>query len=885
MVSVLHKLIGDTNEKALKKIRPIVDEINDLEADVQELTDTQLREKTDEFRARLAGKETLDDLLPECFAVVREAAQRHLGQRHYDVQLIGGVALHKGQIAEMKTGEGKTLVATLPIYLNALTGKGVHLVTVNDYLARRDPVWMGPIYHALGLSVGCLQHDSSYVFDPEVDESAPSSSLSKGGVQEGMKFLRPVNRAEAYAADVTYGTNNEFGFDYLRDNMALEPSQRVLRELNFAIVDEVDNILIDEARTPLIISGPAEEPVQHYYTFAKLAPRLQQEEDYTIDDRTQAISMTQEGIAKMERWTNVANLYEPENFHLVHYIENALSANISKKRDKDYVVRDGEVVIVDEFTGRLQFGRRWSDGLHQAVEAKEGITIQRESITYATITLQNYFRMYDKLAGMTGTAATEADEFLKIYRREVVVIPTNVPMARHEEPDLVFQTDEAKWKSVANAIADLHEIGRPVLVGTTSIEASEALSERLKRRGIPHQVLNAKNHEHEAGIVAQAGRLGSVTVSTNMAGRGTDIILGGIDTDRANWLAEHDQVVQLGGLHVLGTEHHDARRIDNQLRGRAGRQGDPGSSQFYLSLEDELMQRFGGERIKAVMAWTGLDEDIPIENRLVTKSIAGAQVKVESYHFDIRKHLLDFDDVLSQQRNIIYNDRHDILDGINLKAKILGMIRQEFEDLILKHLPGRHSDDWDAPGFLNELGLICPLPAELANQDQVYQQSLEQIRQELSDHAEKVYQDREEEIGADQMRTLERLLLLRAIDTHWVSHLTSMENLRTGIGLHAYGQRDPLVAYRTEGHKMFQELLSRMQYDVVHTLFHVTITQEAVNGGRRPRGASATKASPMQAVNRARREAVGVGASKIGRNERCPCGSGKKYKRCCGANA
>ncbi|MCH8802215.1 MAG: preprotein translocase subunit SecA [Chloroflexi bacterium] len=880
MVSVLSKLIGDSSEKAIKKFRPIAGKINGLEESVQKLSDGELRDKTEEFKTRLSGRETLDDLLPEAFAVVRESARRNLGQRHYDVQLIGGMVLHRGQIAEMKTGEGKTLVATLAVYLNALTGLGVHVVTVNDYLARRDPVWMGPIYHALGLSVASLQHDSAYLFDPEMDETpAPA----RGGAQGSFKFLRPINRGEAYGADITYGTNNEFGFDYLRDNMALEASQRVQRGLNFAIVDEVDNILIDEARTPLIISGPAEEPVQHYYTFAKLAPRLQIEEDYTIDDRTQAISLTQEGIGKMERWSKVGNLYDPENFHLVHYIENALTANITKLRDKDYVMKDGEIVIVDEFTGRLQPGRRWSDGLHQAVEAKEGLKIQRESITYATITLQNYFRMYGKLSGMTGTAATESDEFMKIYRLDVAVIPTNLPLVRDEAPDLVFQTEEAKWKSATESIAELHEKGQPVLVGTTSIEASEQLSERLKRRGVPHQVLNAKIHEQEAGIVAQAGRLGAVTVSTNMAGRGTDIILGGADVDRADWQEEHDKVIALGGLHVLGTEHHDARRIDNQLRGRAGRQGDPGSSQFFVSLEDELMQRFGGERIKSVMAWTGLDEDVPIENRLVTKSIGGAQVKVEGYHFDMRKHLLDYDDVLNQQREIIYADRHAILDESDLKTKILDMVHHEFDDLMGGHLASRHSDDWDVPSFLSELGSICPLPPELANEDLVYQLSQDEVRRALSDHADRTYALREEELGADQMRTLERLLLLRAIDNHWVSHLTSMENLRTGIGLQAYGQRDPLVAYRSEGRKMFLELLQRMQYDVVHTLFHVAVNQQPSPGaGRRARGSE--NASPMQATNNQPRDKVPVGAGKIGRNAQCPCGSGKKYKRCHGAN-
>ena len=812
MVSLLRKIAGDNSEKAAERIRPIVSKINDLEEATQQLSDSRMLEKTAEFRARLKDGETLDDLLVEAFALVREAARRNIGQRHYDVQLIGGVVLHRGQIAEMKTGEGKTLVATLSVYLNALAGQGVHLVTVNDYLARRDPVWMGPIYHALGLTVGCLQHDSAYLYDPEVDEPAKA----RGNTPSGLKSLRPVSRGEAYNADVLYGTNNEFGFDYLRDNMAIEVTHKVQRELNYAIVDEVDNILIDEARTPLIISGPAEEPVQHYYTFAKLAPRLQAEEDYAIDERTQAISMTPEGIAKMEQWTNVGNLYDPENFHLVHFVENALTAHVQKKRDIEYVVQNGEVVIVDEFTGRLQPGRRWSDGLHQAVEAKEGLKIQRESVTYATITLQNYFRMYHKLAGMTGTAATEADEFYKIYRLEVAVVPTNLPMARLGHPDLVFQNGEARWRAVVEDIVEMHEEGRPVLVGTTSIEASEELSERLKRRGVTHQVLNAKNHEHEASIISQAGRVGGVTVSTNMAGRGTDIILGGSDTDRADWQEEHERVVQLGGLHVLGTEHHDARRIDNQLRGRSGRQGDPGSAQFYISLEDELMQRFGGERIKSFMGWTGLDEDSPIENKLITKSIGNAQVKVESYHFDIRKHLLDYDDVLNQQRTIIYNDRHRILSGDNLREKVVDMLRKEFADLARRNLPGRHADDWEVTSFLSELALICPLPPELDDEEKVYKFNQQQIMDTLSDYAEKVYDWREEELGSEQMRTLERLLLLRSIDIHWVNHLTIMENLRTGIGLHAYGQRDPLVVYRTEGHKTFQELLQRMQTDVAH---------------------------------------------------------------------
>ena len=877
MVTVLQKILGDPNEKALKKLASVKDAVNKLEPEFQRLSDEQLGAKTGEFRQRLEGREGLEDLLPEAFAAVRESARRNLGQRHYDVQLIGGAALHQGKIAEMKTGEGKTLVATLSVYANALTRRGVHVVTVNDYLARRDPVWMGPVYHALGLSVGCLQHDAAFVYDPEVD----------GGK---LPFLRPVSRADAYRADITYGTNNEFGFDYLRDNMSLTEAMRVQRELHYAIVDEVDNILVDEARTPLIISGPAEEPVQLYQNFARLVPRLDPTEDYTIDDRTRAISLTQDGIAKMEEWTNTSNLYDPENFHLVHYMENALNAHVMKQRDKEYVVRDGEVVIVDEFTGRLQPGRRWSDGLHQAVEAKEGLKIQRESITYATVTLQNFFRMYEKLSGMTGTAATEADEFFRIYGLEVVEIPTNVPMKRDDHSDLVYQSHEGKWKAVTDRIVEMHQTQRPLLIGTTSIEDSEFLSDRLLNRGVPHQVLNAKNHEGEATIIAQAGRLAAVTVSTNMAGRGTDIVLGGADTFREDWQAEHDRVVDLGGLHVVGTEHHDARRIDNQLRGRAGRQGDPGSSQFYVSLEDELMQRFGGDRIKTVMGWTGLEEDTPVENKLVTKSISGAQVKVEGYHFDMRKHLLEYDDVLNKQREVIYSDRHQALSEGNLRDKTLEMLRQEYARLVAQYLPGRHSDDWNCEGLIDDLGQICPVPSELDDEDKIFQYGVDQIGGILSAHAEAAFAEREAAVGAEQMRLTERFLLLRAIDSHWVQHLTAMENLRTGIGLHAYGQRDPLVMYRSEGQKMFHDLQNRIQRDVVRTLFHLSIdpaqlAAELGGNDSRNRRRNGTAGSPMQAVNGSNRNAQPSGAAKVGRNAPCPCGSGRKYKRCCGKAA
>ena len=900
MVSLLRKIVGDTPERAAEKLRgQMVPGVNALEDSARALDDAGLRAKTDEFRNRLGDGEALNDLLPEAFAAVREAARRTLGQRHYDVQLIGGAVLNDGKIAEMKTGEGKTLVATLPAYLNALSGDGVHIVTVNDYLARRDPVWMGPIYHLMGLTVGCLQHDAAYIYDRELTDPG------KGGFQ----FLSPVSRTEAYRADVLYGTNNEFGFDYLRDNMALEVHLQVQGgRRHFAIVDEVDNILIDEARTPLIISGPAQQPVEHYYTFARLAPRLREYEDYTIDERSQAISLNEEGIAKMERWARVDNLYDPENFHLVQYMENALVAQIQKVKDKDYVVTNGEVVIVDEFTGRLQPGRRWSDGLHQAVEAKEGRKIQRESVTYATITLQNYFRMYKKLSGMTGTAVTEADEFYKIYGLEVVAVPTNVQMIRADATDLIFPTADGKWNSVVENIAARSQSGQPVLVGTTSIETSEELSEMLRKRGVTHQVLNARNHEHEASIVAQAGRAGAVTVSTNMAGRGTDIVLGGADTGREDWQQEHDRVIALGGLHVIGTEHHEARRVDNQLRGRAGRQGDPGSSQFFVALEDELMQRFGGDRIKNVMTWTGLNDDEPLENKLITKSISGAQVKVEGYHFDVRKHLLNFDDVLNQQRTAIYTLRTQVLAGERLRNRLLDMLREEFNQLTATHLQSRHADDWNAEGLLAGLRMICPPPSEFDTPEKLLLLSRDCIEDILYQHAEDLYDAKERDMGSDQMQLLSRLLLLKSIDTHWVSHLTNMENLRTGVGLHAVGQRDPLTVYRSEGQRAFTELMQQMQREVTHSLFHVTLSPEAANLGNSADGSAAGSnngaqdagnngndntgrraaqrppVSPMAAVTGGRTASAPRAGRKIGRNAPCPCGSGRKYKRCCGAN-
>ncbi|MCE2403920.1 MAG: preprotein translocase subunit SecA [Dehalococcoidia bacterium] len=871
MVGILGKIIGGSDERGVKKFRSTVEKTNALEPDLERLTQEGLRAKSDELKGKLEAGQDLDDLLPEAFALVREAAKRQLGQRHYDVQLMGGIVLHQGKIAEMKTGEGKTLVSTLPIYLNALMGRGVHAVTVNDYLARRDPVWMGPIYHALGLSVACLQHDSAYLYDPTKEDGDPSH-----------RQLVPITRAEAYRADITYGTNNEFGFDYLRDNMAVDPGMIVQRELNYAIVDEVDNILIDEARTPLIISGPAQEPVQLYSTFARLVPRLD-ESNYTIDDRTRTVSLTTSGIARMEQWAKVGNLYDPENYHLVHYIENALTAHVLRKRDRDYVVDNGEVVIVDEFTGRKQPGRRWSDGLHQAVEAKEGLKVQRESITYATITLQNYFRIYRKLAGMTGTAATEGEEFFKIYRLEVVTIPTHNPMVRQELPDLIYKTKEGKWSAVAEEIKEHHESQRPVLVGTTSIEDSEKLSALLTGRGVPHEVLNAKQHEREAQIVGQAGRPGAVTVATNMAGRGTDIVLGGnpegLKVSNDEWERDHDLVLSMGGLHVIGTDHHEARRIDNQLRGRSGRQGDPGSSRFYASLEDDLMTRFGGDRIKSMMNLVGMDDETPIENRIVTKSLESAQVKVEGRHFEVRKHLLEYDDVLNNQRTVIYAQRREALTGTDLKANILSLVEEEINSLVSRYLPGREAQDWEIEPFLEELRTIFPLPSALSSPDDVAAMKRDRINETLLAHSREMYQAREVEMGEENLRTLERLLMLRTVDVHWVQHLTATDNLRQGIGLHAYGQRDPLVAYRTEGSRMFRSLMERIRHDIVHSIYKVSPTN-----GQGRRSSNGVGDSPMGAVAGRRREAVAAGSKKVGRNSPCPCGSGKKYKRCHGSN-
>ena len=879
LLKAITGVLGDSNEKALKDFYPIVEEINELEPEFVSLSDEELTAKTAALKSTLEQGEELNDILPEAFACVREVAKRTLGQRHYDVQLLGGMVLHEGKIAEMRTGEGKTLVATLPAYLNALTGKGVHVVTVNDYLARRDGQWMGEVYDRLGLTVGVLQNRAAYVYDASVEKA-----------DSGMEKLRPATRKEAYEADVTYGTNNEFGFDFLKDNMVIDIAERVQRPLAYGIVDEVDNILIDEARTPLIISAPAEESGKEYYRFAKLAPSLHIDEDYTIDAKHRAASLTTEGMGKLEKLLNVQNLYDAENFRLVHFVENALKAQAIFERDRDYVVNEGEVVIVDEFTGRMMPGRRYSDGIHQAIEAKEGLKVQRETITYATITLQNYFRLYDTLAGMTGTAATEGEEFWKIYKLDVVTVPTHLPMVREDRTDLIYKDQNAKYRAVVEEIEGCYKRGQPVLVGTTDISKSELISDMLRKKKVPNEILNAKQHEREASIIAQAGRPGAVTVATNMAGRGTDIVLGGnpdpLDLDQEQWQADHDKVVELGGLHIVGTERHDARRIDNQLRGRAGRQGDPGDSRFFVGLDDDLVRRFGGERIQTVMNWAGYEDDQPIENRMVSKSIEGAQIKVEAYHFDLRKHLVEYDDVVNAHRDIIYTERNKILSGSDLKANIGEMVEKELLDVLVRYLDDQ-PEEWDVDSLVLELQAIMVLTPELADPDRLAQMDAEEIEEEVLTHASRLHEQRESELTPELMRRVEREVMLRIIDSHWVQHLTNMENLRQGIGLQAYGQRDPLVMYKKEGHETFQNMQAQIQGDIVHTIFHIG-PQPADGRGRKngqvKKATRQEKSVMANVVGRRSQEAASTSARKVGRNEPCPCGSGKKYKRCHGAS-
>ncbi len=876
MVAFISKIFTNGNERELKRLWPVVEEVNELEPEVEALDDDSLRAKTDALRRRFAAGETLEDLLPEAFAVVREAIRRRLAQRAFDVQLLGAIVLHQGKIAELKTGEGKTLVAAVAMYLNALDGRGSHLITVNDYLAKRDAQWYGRVLAWLGITVGVLQHDASYLVSAEAVSD-----------EAGMEYTTPCQRRDAYAADITYGTNHEFGFDYLRDNMATDRAYQVQRERHFAIVDEVDNILIEEARTPLIISGAAAESTAVYPTFARLVPRLQRDADFTVDEKLKAISLTESGVDKIEKTLKVDNIYSPENFRLTRYMEAALKAHILFHRDRDYVVRDGEVVIVDDFTGRLMFGRRWSDGLHQAVEAKEGVKIQQESITYATITIQNYFRMYEKLAGMTGTAVTEAEEFHKIYKLDVVVLPTNRDMVRDDEDDLVYRTLQGKYRAVAVEVEELHATGQPILVGTVSIENSEYLADVLKRRGIEHQVLNAKFHEQEAAIVAEAGRKSAVTIATNMAGRGTDIILGGSpeSRDREDWERAHNEVVALGGLHIIGTERHEARRIDNQLRGRAGRQGDPGSSRFYVSFEDDLMRRFAPDWLASWLQKLGMEEDVPIEHSMVTKALENAQTKVEGHNFDIRKHVVEYDDVMNIHRKVIYQERDKVLNGEDLRDNVFAMVEEEIKTLIANLLPGRNEETWDRELLLGEVKAITPLPLAVTAES-LEGMSAAEIEASLLDEAEAAYDLRERQLGSESMRLLERLLMLQTIDRLWVEHLTAMDEMRQGIGLQAYGQQDPLVAYKREAHDMWEQLLANIRQTVARSIYHVGIATAAPEPSPLPVGAGvAAKPLRENRPEQAALPAAKANGRKVGRNDPCPCGSGKKYKRCHGIAA
>lgn len=839
MLGFLRKIFGDPNEKEIRKLKKVVNKINKLESTIKKLSDNELRNKTDEFKKRLDNGETLDDILPEAFAVVRETAVRTLGMRPFDVQVLGGIVLHQGRIAEMKTGEGKTLVATMPVYLNALTGKGVHVITVNDYLAKRDSEWMGKIYEFLGLTVGLIVHGLNY-----------------------------EERREAYNADITYGTNNEFGFDYLRDNMVLYKEQMVQRPLNYAIIDEVDSILIDEARTPLIISGQAEESTAIYYNFAKFVPKLKKGEDYTIDEKAHSVIPTETGIKRAEKILGVENLYDEENMELLHHFQQALKAHALMKRDIDYVVKDGQVVIVDEFTGRLMLGRRYSDGLHQAIEAKEGVKVENESKTLATITFQNYFRMYNKLAGMTGTAATEEEEFQKIYGLDVVVIPTNKPMIRKDYPDVIYKTEAGKYNAVVDEIKQCYEKGQPVLVGTISIENSEILSKILKKEGIPHKVLNAKYHEKEAEIVAKAGQKNAVTIATNMAGRGTDIVLG-------------EGVKELGGLHIIGTERHESRRIDNQLRGRAGRQGDPGSSRFYVSLEDDLMRLFGSDNIKGIMDKLGMEENEPIEHPLITKTLENAQKKVEARNFSIRKHVLEYDDVMNTQREIIYSQRREVLEKDSIKDNIRKIIEAVIERLLDIYASEEiHPDEWDLNGLLKYISDIFLIKSD-TDPEKIADLTREELKKSLLKKAIKVYEDKEEETGSEIMRELEKYIMLKVVDQKWMDHIDAMDQLRDGIGLRAYGQRDPVIEYKMEGFEMFQEMVRGIQEDTLRYLFRLKIKsapqrQQRVKQMSYSHGDGADSGKKPQPIRRK--------GKKIGRNDPCPCGSGKKYKKCCGRN-
>ncbi|TET10642.1 MAG: preprotein translocase subunit SecA [Candidatus Atribacteria bacterium] len=848
MFNLVKKVFGDPNEKELKRLQPIVEKISSYEPDISKLNDGELKNKTPEFRERLNKEETLDDILPEVFAIVREVAKRVTKMRPFDVQLIGGIILHQGKIVEMATGEGKTLVATMPAYLNALSGNSVHIVTVNDYLAKRDRYWMGGIYESLGLKVGLIQHD-----------------------------MRIDERKKAYQADITYGTNNEFGFDYLRDNMAVRLEDVVQRGYDFAIVDEVDSILIDEARTPLIISGPSDESTKIYQQVNRITTRLQEEVDYKIYEKEKTVTLTEVGVSRIEGLLQIKNLYDEKNMNVQHHIIQALKAQRLFKKDVDYIVKNGEVIIVDEFTGRLMFGRRYSDGLHQAIEAKEGVVIARENQTLATITFQNYFRLYKKLSGMTGTAKTEEEEFIHIYNLPVVVIPPNKKLIRNNYADVIYRTEREKFKAVIKEIVEVHKMGRPILVGTVSIDKSETLSRLLKKENIGHNVLNAKNHEREAEIIAQAGQGKNVTISTNMAGRGTDIVLG-------------EGIAKLGGLHVVGTERHESRRIDNQLRGRSGRQGDPGSSRFFLSLEDDLMRLFGSDRISGIMEKLGMEEDIPIEHPLVTRSIEGAQKKVEGRNFEIRKQLLDFDNEMEYQRKVIYEQRRMVLESKDVKEHILEMVKDTIEN-ILKNYTNKeiYPEEWDWSGLKDHFMQIFSISLVIPKEE-ILKLSIPKLQDILIEKTFEIYKLREKEFTPSLMRQIETMIVLRVVDREWKDNLRRLDELKQGIGLRAYGQKDPLMEYHFEANNMFQDMVNSIKEEVVKFIYKVRLKKEESQGVRQarreapaPMVSSQTKKSPF-VKRKGLGEEEGKKKKKIGRNDPCPCGSGLKYKHCCGKN-
>ena len=893
-MNLISKIFGDQNQKVLKSLDPIVARINELEKEYEKLSDEEIKNKTGEFRKRLGvtylpppaggppfpntrggeldgGRIILDDLLPEAFAIVREASKRTLKQRHFDVQLMGGIVLHRGEISEMKTGEGKTLVSTLPAYLNAisnpLAGGGVHIVTVNDYLAKRDAAWMGQIYNFLGLSVGCIAHDSSYLYDKSFKENG---NLDKerdafGGFKIVHEFLRPCSRKEAYEADITYGTNNEFGFDYLRDNMVYLPEQMVQRGHNFTIVDEIDSILIDEARTPLIISAPDEESGELYKIFSKISPHLFENTDYNLDEKLKAVTITEAGIENVEKMLGISDIYSEKGIKYVHQLEQALRAKVLFLRDRDYVIKNDEVIIVDEFTGRLMPGRRWSEGLHQAIEAKEGVSIQRESRTLATITFQNYFRLYNKLSGMTGTAETSAEEFHKVYKLDVVKISTNKPLLRKDLPDKIFQSEKGKWKVLVEKIKDCHKIGQPVLVGTVSIEKNEKLSAILNREGVPHKILNAKNHEEEGAIIAQAGKAGAVTVATNMAGRGVDVILGGNPPDGDQAL----KVKEFGGLLVIGTERHEARRIDNQLRGRSGRQGDPGETQFYVSLEDDLMRIFGSDRIKRMMGAFGIPEDEPIENKFVSRAIESAQSKIEGFHFDSRKHILEYDDVMNKQRQAVYNRRHRMLfaDFKELEDEILIICGKVISNLISVHAFSERKEEWNLNEIKENIKTITGKEIDFKNVN-----LKEELKETLLNSLKNYFFEKKESVKDFLNQT--KIIILRSIDLLWMEHIESMEYMRSSVSLRAYGQRDPLIEYKNEASRMFKSLLGNIDLYILNLVFKIGVKSQ-----------NARAQNPISNIStNIKNTASNIHGKKeeVGRNDPCPCGSGKKYKKCHG---